>query len=132
MLTRRKPTDDASIHAPRTPRRGLLSGAGGAARLARWPIRQAIARHTALGEEPGEIAAGDLARGPPEAGARDAGRCATQRPRDRAVVVEVAPKVERRLAGEHDAAQDAPEWLRSDRGASLGGDHLRCGVGLLG
>ena len=58
--------------------------------------------------------------------------CAAQRARERAVVVEVAAQVQRRLAGEDDAAQHAAAGSGREVGAGLGGDRLGGGVRLLG
>ena len=96
------------------------------------PVGKRVAGLAAGREEPRQVAAADLAGGPPELGARDAHGCPAQRAGERAVVVEVAAQEQRRLAGEDDAAQHAAAGAGREVGAGLGRDRLGRGVGLLG
>ena len=87
-------------------------------------IRSSVVELVAVEQERGEVAAGDLARRPPQRVARDLGLALAAR--DRAAHEAVV------AAREQDPAQDGPEGLRLDRRSGARGDRLGDGVGLLG
>src|SRR5207237_4026572 len=81
-------------------------------------------RTGALREERREVAADDLAGGPPEELAGRDGRVS-------GAAAELGAQERRRLSGEEQAPQHGAERLRLDRRSRRGGDRLCGGVGLL-